>query len=267
MPTPVMHLALAEEILHGDSLPLAIRHLLTQQRGPFLLGHTAADVQTVSGQARRETHFYSIPRTDERPAYEALFAAHPGLARADRLPPAQSAFVAGYIAHLLLDELWLEHVFQRYFIGQAWGTQAERLFLHNVLRTWMDRQDQQRLNGTIVTALRQVDPQGWLPFVGDVHLRAWRDWLVGQFEPGHSVQTAAVFAQRMGVSVAEVEAVLMSPQQMETRIFGHVPQAALQSFHDTGYARSVGLIARYLRPMSMRMGMVTPWEMREGSGF
>jgi hypothetical protein len=261
MPTPIMHLAVAEETLHGDVLPVAIRRLLIQQRGPFLLGHTAADVQTVSGQARRETHFYSIPRTNERPAYEVLFATHPRLARAERLPPAQAAFVAGYIAHLLLDELWLERIFQRYFIGQTWGTRGERLFLHNVLRTWMDRQDQQRLNGTMVTALRQVDPQDWLRFVSDEHLRAWRDWLVGQFEPGHSVQTAEVFAQRMGVSVAEVEAVLTSPQQMETRIFRHVPRAALQSFHDTGYAQSVGLITWYLR----RTG--TPWETGEGGGF
>ncbi|NIV34949.1 MAG: hypothetical protein GWN58_37485, partial [Anaerolineae bacterium] len=98
---------------------------------------------------------------------------------------------------------------------------------------------------------RQVDPQDWLGFVSDDHLRAWRDWLVGQFEPGHSVQTAEVFAQRMGISVAEVEAVLMSPQQMETRVFHHVPRAALQSFHDTGYAQSVGLITRYLRPMKI----------------
>jgi len=201
----------------------------------------------MSGQARHETHFYSIPRTNERPAYEVLFAAHPRLARAERLPPAQAACVAGYIAHLLLDELWLASIFQRYFIGQTWSTRRERLFLHNVLRTWMDRQDQQRLSGTTVTALREVEPLGWLPFVGDEHLRAWRDWLVEQLGPGHSVQTAEFFAQRMSVSMAEVEAVLMSPQQMEVRIFRYIPRAALQSFHDTGYAQSVRLITWYLR--------------------
>jgi len=249
-----MHLALAEEIIRGDALPPAIRCLLTQQRGPFLLGHTAPDVQTVSGQRRDETHFYSIPRTSDRPAHETLFAAHPQLARAELLPPAQAAFVAGYIAHLLLDELWLEDVFLHYF-WQDGGTHRteprakvlrERIFPHNVLRTWMDRQDQQRLNGSVVTTLRETEPQGWLPFVGDEHLRVWRDWLVGQIGPGGSVQTAEVFAQRMGVPVAEVEAVLRSPQQMEERVFRHIPRAALQSFHDTGYARSVALISEYI---------------------
>ena len=249
-----MHLARAEDIIRGDALPPAIRRLLTQQRGPFLLGHTAPDVQTVSGQRRDETHFYSIPRTSDRPAHEALFAAHPQLARAELLPPAQAAFVAGYIAHLLLDELWLDDVFLHYF-WQDCGTHRaeprakvlrERIFPHNVLRTWMDRQDQQRLNGSVVTVLQGTEPQDWLPFVGDEHLQVWRDWLVGQIGPGGSVQTAEVFAQRMGVPVAEVEAVLRSPQQMEERVFRHIPRAALQSFHDTGYARSVALISEYI---------------------
>ena len=105
MPTPVMHLALAEEILGGDLLSPATRCLLARQRGPFLLGHTVPDVQTISGQGREETHFYTIPRSTDRPAYEALFAAYPVLAHAKSLPPAQAAFVAGYAAHLLLDEL------------------------------------------------------------------------------------------------------------------------------------------------------------------
>ena len=240
-----MHLVLAEEILRENALPPTIRRLLTQQHGPFLLGHTGPDVQTVSGQARDETHFYSIPPTTDRPAYETLFAAHPQLARAELLPPAQAAFVAGYIAHLLLDELWLCDIFQRYFLPD-WGPLRERLFLHNVLRTWMDTRDQKRLDGNVAAALRETRPQGWLPFVGDEHLRAWRDWLVEQLGPGHSVETAEVFARRMGVSAAAVEEVLASPQQMEERIFRHVPRTALQSFHDVGYERSVRLIERYL---------------------
>lgn len=239
-----MHLALANEILYGDALPPAVHRLLTRQRGPFLLGNTAPDVQTVSGQTRAETHFYSIPRTSDRPAHEALFAAHPSLAHAERLPPAHVAFVAGYIAHLLLDELWLNDVFLHYF-WQDWGTRRERMFLHNVLRTWMDARDQQRLDGHVSAALRGANPRDWLPFVSDEHLRTWRDWLIEQFRPGNSVQTAEVFARRMGVPAAEVEAVSNSPQQMEQRVFHHIPRSALQSFHDTGYERSVALINSY----------------------
>ena len=246
-----MHLALAQGILCGDALPPPVCRLLTQQRGPFLLGHTSPDVQTISGQAREQTHFYAIPRdrgrTRDRPAHETLFAAHPELARAESLPPPQAAFVAGYVAHLLLDELWLDEVFLPYF-RQEWGSQRERAFLHNVLRTWMDRQDLQRIDGTVTGALRQARPGGWLPFVRDEDLRTWRDWLVGQLSPGQTVQTAEVFAQRMGMSPMDVEAVMRSSQEMAERVFSRIPEAVLHSFYDAGHARSVALIAEFLMP-------------------
>ncbi len=245
MPTPITHLSLAEEILRGDDLPPASRRLLLQQRGSFLLGHTAPDVKTVSGQGRHESHFYTIPRTFDRPAYELLFDAHPSLARTESLSPAQAAFIAGYIAHLLLDEIWLDDIFQCYFL-QNWGPLRERLFLHNVLRVWMDRRDQQQLNGSVAMALREAEPRDWLPFVSDEHLREWRDWLVEQLSPGQSMQTAKVFAQRMGISAAEMEAVSRSSQQMAERVFCHIPRAALQSFHDIGYERSVVLVDWYI---------------------
>ena len=243
-----MHLALAEEILHKDDLLPTARRLLAQQRGPFLLGNTAPDVQTTSGQARHETHFYFLPPATDRPAHETLFVVHPGLACAGSLSPAQAAFIAGYIAHLLLDELWLGEIFLPYFVSteREWGTRRERLFLHNVLRTWMDCRDQQRLNGRMDVALRHVEPWGWLPFVADKYLEAWRDWLVEQLGPGHVVRTAEVFAQRMGVPVDEVKAVLGSPRQMDERIFRHIPRDVLQSFHDVGYERTLGLLDWYI---------------------
>lgn len=253
MPTPIQHLALAEDVLRrGDLLP-AVRSLLSAQRGSFLLGHTAPDVQTVSGQAREETHFYPIPRSsppEKIPAYERLFATYPMLACAETLPPAQAAFIAAYISHLLLDELWLDEIYIPYFGYQEWGDRRERSFLHNVLRTWMDHQDLQRLDGSVPAALRQAEPCGWLPFVSDKHLRAWRDWLVEQLGPGCEVQTTEVFARRMNVSVAEIEAILKSPQRMEEQVFSIIPRATLRSFYDLGYARSVELVNWYLKRSS-----------------
>ena len=240
-----MHLALAEEILQKDDLSPAASSLLLQQRGPFLLGNTAPDVQTVSGQSRIESHFYTLPRTTDRPAHETLFAAHPALARPTELPPAQAAFVAGSITHLLLDELWLDDIFLRYF-REEWANRRQRAFIHNVLRTWVDRQDQQRLNGIVVTALQEAKPQKWLPFVDDGDLHAWRDWLIEQLTPGQNTQTTEVFARRMGVTATEMEALLSSPAMMEEQVFGRVPRTELQAFRDTGYSESTALINWYL---------------------
>jgi hypothetical protein len=210
-----------------------------------MLGHTAPDVKTVSGQKREESHFYTIPRTSDGPAYQVLFDTHPDLARADALSPCQAAFLAGYIAHLLLDELWLDDVFQRYFL-QDWGPLKERLFLHNVLRTWVDLRDQSRLNGTAAQALQEAQPDDWLPFVDDEHVRRWRDWLVAQLAADHSMETAKVLADRMGVPAAEVETVVQSPEQMERRVFQHFPRSAMETFWERGYRQSVMLVDWYL---------------------
>jgi hypothetical protein len=240
-----MHLAQAEEILCGNDLSPTASHLLTQQRGPFLLGNTAPDVQTISGQARIETHFYTLPRVSTRPAYEELFVAHPALAHAGELEPAQAAFIAGYIVHLLLDELWLDEIFLRYFCGDD-TTRQEQAFLHNILRTWMDTQDQARLNGNVTTPLQEAIPQDWLPFIQDADLHIWRNWLVEQLGPGRNTQTAEVFARRMGISAQEMKAILQSPEQMKQRIFQRVSLDTLQAFREEGYRQSVVLINRYI---------------------
>jgi hypothetical protein len=231
-------------MLHKSDLSGTTRRLLARQRGPFVLGHTAPDVKTVSGQRREECHFYTVPRTSERPACDTLFDAYPSLAQADGLPRAQAAFVAGYVSHLLVDEIWLDDVFEHYFL-QDWAPPRERLFLHNVLRTWMDSRDQGKLNGHIVQALREAEPDSWLPFVEDRHLRVWRDWLVEQLAPGRSMHTAEVFARRMGIQTGDVEAVARSPQQMEARVFRYFPRTALVSFRETAYMRSIALVDSY----------------------
>jgi hypothetical protein len=245
MPTPATHLALAEEMLRRNDLSIATRRLLTQERGPFLLGHTAPDVKTVSGQRREACHFYTVPRTSDRPAWDALFDAYPALARSDTFPGGQAAFVAGYIAHLVMDEVWLDDVFERYFL-QDWGPLRERLFLHNVLRTWVDCRDQAKLDGNVAKDLRDAEPHDWLPFVRDRHLCLWRDWLVQQLTCGQRMQTAEVFARRMGIPAGEVEAVARSPQQMEERVFRHVPRSALVTFRETAYGRTITLVDSYI---------------------
>lgn len=210
-----------------------------------MLGHTAPDVKTVSGQKREESHFYTIPRTSDRPAYLVLFDTHPELAGADALSPARTAFLAGYVAHLLLDELWLDDVFQRYFL-QDWGPLEERLFLHNVLRTWVDLRHQATLDGTMAQALEQAEPDDWLPFVDDEYLRGWRDWLVAQLAAGYRMETAKVLADRMGVPAAEVKAVVQSPEEMKRRVFQHFPRSALETFQESGYRQSVMLVEWYV---------------------
>lgn len=246
MPTPVNHLVMAQEIRKDERLTGSVRRALEVDWGPFLLGNAAPDAQTVSHQPRRETHFYDIPPSDETTAHRAFLAAHPELARPEALAPDHAAFIAGYLAHLVADEAWWRQVFNPCFgIDAEWGEWRERIFLHNVLRTHLDRVDQSRLNGSVVGALEQAEPHHWLPFVTDDVLVSWRDLIVAQLLPGEHVRTAEVFAERMHVSPAQVEEALDSPDQM-ARIFGHASRADLARYRSGVLRRSVELINAYL---------------------
>lgn len=247
MPTPINHLVMAQELVASGQLETAAQQQLEQAYGAFLLGHTAPDVQTVSQQPREETHFYTIPPNGKMPAYRALLAAHPQLACADRLEPRHAAFIAGYLSHLLADETWWRDIFSPSFGLQArWRTWKERLFFHNVLRTYLDLQDQGHLEPNAWRALAASQPQGWLPFVSDQALQAWRDLLVHQLEPGQHVRTAEVFAARMHVPAEDINSVLNSAQQM-AQLFHHIPHSRLNIYRTTVLQQSAILINQYLQ--------------------
>jgi hypothetical protein len=243
VPTPFYHLARAEDLLREPRLAESARRWLNAERPAFLLGNVAPDVQTVSGQTREATHFFSVPMRGDLSAHETMFAAWPQLAGPDGLPAGQQAFLAGYICHLMLDQLWIRSVFEPAFGPAArWADFPERLYLHNVLRAHLDQELLPALSPDLAGQMRAAAPRGWLPFVADRHLAAWRDFLADQLEPGAETLTAAVFAGRMGRAVTEFNALLASPTALNRQVFSRLPRAELTRFRAHGLARSLQLI-------------------------
>lgn len=105
MPTPFYHLGVAEDLLNHPGLSSGVGHTLRQQRPAFLLGNTAPDVQTVSGQERQDTHFFDLPITPGTPTpWNRFLTDFPSLAQPNRLPADQAAFLAGYLCHLQAEQ-------------------------------------------------------------------------------------------------------------------------------------------------------------------
>ena len=247
MPTPIQHLAIADQLLHDNSLPGSIRDRLIDQRAAFLFGNTAPDVQTVSGQLREATHFFDIPLRSNQPAHLKMFELYPALAHARSIPPAQLAFIAGYICHLLLDVLWIRDIYQPNFGPNAtWATARERSIYHNILRAWCDQNDQHALNGDTGSNLSSVQPDHWLPFTLDRYLIDWRNVLADQFQPGASIRTIEVFAGRNHVPPAEFQRFLASPLEMEAHIFAHSSRQEIEALYQRGHDQMAELITDYL---------------------
>jgi len=203
-----------------------------EQRGAFLFGNTAPDVQVVSGQERQATHFFTLPiRPGSQPPWARLLSAYPVLARPAGLSAEQAAFLAGYLCHLQADWSWILLIFSPVFGPEcSWGSFPERLYLHNVLRSYIDMQVMPELPSRTAGRLKHVSPKNWLPFVEDQHLLEWRDYLAQQLEPGAAARTVEVFAARQGISPAEFYQLLESEERMDEQVFSHLPRHFLQVY-------------------------------------
>lgn len=229
MPTPFNHLRLAYDL--RPLLSAGWRARLDADWPAFLLGNIAPDVQTVSGQTREATHFFSVPLAASPPAVESLLQLFPELARPQGLPAAQSAFLAGYLAHLEFDVEWVRTIFEPVFgPDQTWGSFRERIYLHNALRAHWDAADLAALPAGVGAALAAARPANWLPFVADAHLQNWRDQVAEQLRTDGQAATIRVFAERMGVEAEAFRSLVESPAAMAARVFSRAPQAQLAAY-------------------------------------
>jgi hypothetical protein len=245
MPTPFNHLRIALDL--PPALTREVRQLVQSEWPAFLLGNIAPDVQTVSGQLREATHFFPVPLNGAPPAWQSLFARHPSLVVPRWLPPAQAAFLLGYLAHLEFDQLWISAIFEPVFgPAQAWGSFAERIYLHNALRAYWDAGDLAALPAAIGAELAEAAPRDWLPFVQDADLSRWRDEVAGQLHPNTgTTRTVQVFAERMGVDVDAFARLVTSPEELNRRVFVRFPIEHLQRYRQTALAQSMQRLEAY----------------------
>ncbi len=246
MPTPFYHIYIGEKILNHSSLSPNIQRLLEDQRAAFLLGITAADVQTISGQERPATHFFHLPYRDGTPfPWYTLWQQYPELTSTDGFTADKIAFICGYLCHLQADWLWILEIFIPGFESARWAPFRRRMHLHNVLRAYIDAQVRDELAPDMGITLSEARPQHWLPFVKDCHILAWRDLLVKQFQPGGDWMTVKVFATRQGVSPREFYEFMESESRMEDHIFRHMPRSRMKAFANLLVDANLRLIGRW----------------------
>jgi len=251
---------MAESLLKDESLQEEIRQFLAGYPAAFLLGHVAPDVQVVSGQKREETHFYRLPvaENDTTP-WEKICRTYPELASSRVEPGAHAAFLAGYFCHLQADWAWTKNIFEPIFgRDAAWGQPPKRLYLHNVLRSYMELQVLEHLNGFIRQGVDQAAIKDWLPFTKDEHLRTWQAFLADQLKPGAKIQTVEVFASRQGISPADYYKLLHSEQNLEIEIFSHLPRTRLDTYRNEVLQANIVFLNYYLDDMTSEFRQPIP---------
>jgi len=248
MPTPFMHLHIAEMIREQAGENGRFSSILSASWPAFYLGSVAADCQELAGVSREATHFYSIPPKAGNQAYPRMLAEYPQLADSKSLLPEQAMFVAAYSVHLMYDLIWFRDVLIPYFVNaKQWAAAfEERLMVHQIVLTYLDKLAYDALPETAVTTLSSAKPNHWLPFISDEVLCQWQDLLVPQLEPAGELETINVYAERLNITPAEFAANLDSSEWMDTHVFQYIPVGGIQAKMETAVTDSITLICNYL---------------------
>lgn len=236
MPTPFTHLETAQRFLADAQLAPGFRAMLNGERSAFLLGNIAADARVDSGVSRETTHFYAYDRPIDEHPWRVMMRQYPALSEARS--PAQRAFLAGYVAHLSIDEYWSLNMVRPYFVKREWNTPSRefRFLMLHIILSYMDERDLSLLYGWQHESLCAADPCGWLPFMSDATLIGWRNFIGEQIKPGGVSQTLSLFGARIGKTVDELRAILDSPDQMRNGLWANVPPDDLARVEAEMYA-------------------------------
>ncbi len=237
-----MHMALAERLSHDSDIPETIRRLLGAAWGAFLLGSIAPDARLSSGLERADTHFFRYGPVVDPPAVTAMLRRYGSLRREAIANDVQAAYVAGYAAHLAMDETWCVRLLFPYFTLE---TLPERMRLFHMLIAYLDRRDRAKLTDTEYMALASAVPNRWLPFISDQGLIDWRDTIASQIAPAAPSRTLDILGQRVSMTASELAGLLDSEGQMEA-LWALVSPSQVASIEEAMYSGTRRTVVDYL---------------------
>jgi len=242
MPTPFTHLEIAQRLIDDEALPQSIRDYIRSELGAFLLGNISADARVDSGSPRETTHFYSYNEKITRAPWRRMVEENKSLLSPHS--PEHRVFVAGYIAHLSVDEYWTRNMVGPHFFAREWADRVERFYMLHIILSYMDERDLNKLDTWQPDVLCEAQPTHWLPFISDENLSNWRDLVQRQIIPSGVSQTLEIFGHRLGKPAQELRDFLDSEEKMQIGLWNNIAQSLLSQIEADlyQYAREQMLI-------------------------
>ncbi len=232
MPTPFSHLQITLRLMDDPLVPQHVRDFVKQHRPAFLLGGVIADQRPVDGK-RADTHFYEYTKPMPDNPWREMFRQHPSLK--NPVSDAHKVFLTAYVAHLAADEYWSRNMLKPHFADSDWGEDIRgRFFLLHLLLITMDERDQDLLPDAIGTVMRDCIPDNWLPFLNDVLICDWRDFIAEQIDEDDS-QTLVIFGGRIQTEPDKVRELLDDAAYMQSKLWENVSRETLLDIEDGLY--------------------------------
>ncbi|MGE3962246.1 MAG: zinc dependent phospholipase C family protein [Dehalococcoidia bacterium] len=171
MPSLGSHLLRAYRVAERLALPE-----IEADRGAFLLGSTAPDIRVITRREREDTHFFRLDDLSDQDSVARMFRENPSLAMPSGLDAATTAFIAGYLTHLVLDETFIGEIYRPHFGALSTIDEDPRSnVLDRALQYELDRRDREAGGAmeSIRAALEAAGPVRGIPFIEDEYLVEW----------------------------------------------------------------------------------------------
>jgi hypothetical protein len=249
MPLLYLHLSIAKDA--ADVLDNAV---IGSNLGCYLGGAISPDAHFVSSVSRSETHFFDLENSGCESGVSTIFKTHPHLGGENPIDGATKSFIAGYLSHLVTDEVWTIDIYRPFFGNESpLGGDLEANTLDRLLQYETDRwerQDQEKL------ALIQAELCNWKPeisidFIESDALRHWLEFVCATTAREVTIGDFRLFAQHFLISREKVGAEKLEPflesipQKLDWAIKYVTPQR-LQAFRAKSIDQSVAVIREYL---------------------
>jgi len=247
MPNLPVHIELAYQTVKQIKHPT-----LDANVGLFLLGATSPDIRIITRSSRRKYHFTSLDFQKVGAGVEQMLNAHPALAKPDMLNQPTQAFVAGYITHLITDEIWIVDVFRRYFANK-------KIFSDDIYGKVMDRAIQLDLDSeasctvnNILHLLKTHTNNVNVDFISVETLTEWRDWVLSFLQQQFSWDRLHFMANRIAsgdqthpaIPIAN-EFLKSMPQSLE-QLHKLIPSSALTQYRKRTIKELTSVLGHYL---------------------
>lgn len=249
MPPIFLHMAMAKDVRRQLRAAATDDHA-----GEYYLGATSPDIRVLTRWDRSQTHFFDLTSVGHQDSVRAMFEAHPHLAHAERLNPATAAWVAGYIGHLTLDEMWITRVYRPHF-GQlsALGGAGEANVMDRVLQYELDRRrrEDREDSAEIRAALEGCSLAIDAGFLDSDTLRRWLEVAIDQtrhpptwdrfrFQGGRHLRGAGLDSDEA------LQAFLERVPEVLERTIRHVSTAHVDAYLEESTERALRIAEGYL---------------------
>ncbi|MCL0044052.1 hypothetical protein M1N24_00780 [Dehalococcoidia bacterium] len=250
MPNPFAHIDIA---MYGAAA--LVCPPICDDLGSYLLGSCSPDIRIITGNSRDETHFAPLTNQEIGAGAKRMFRTYPNLTDIANLPGKTQAFIAGYVSHLIADEVWIIKVYRPYFDNRKlFQNQMVANVMDRALQLEMDREAMDRHNGMkwVVPHIEDAHVGIQVDFLPVETLMKFEQWLGNTIHRGFTWDRLRFMAtRRQAFQDTEkiektVEGFMESPPDGLKHIYEYLPMDILRSYRDTVIKEWSKIIRGYL---------------------